>query len=86
VANYNMVLQRELLMFMKSAGVATPWELTRGHLSVVTSPMVEERMDKIHPYPDGSNGRRDLPLAELPADDGKKIDRFGPRLIQIKNA
>ena len=28
VANYNMVLQRELLMFMKSAGVATPWDLT----------------------------------------------------------
>jgi glutamate synthase domain-containing protein 2 len=83
VANYNMVLQRELLMFMKSAGVATPWQLTRGHLSVVTSPMVEERMDKIHPYADGSNGERNLPLGPLPADDSSKIDRFGPKLIQI---
>ncbi len=83
VANYNMVLQRELLMFMKSAGVSTPWELTRAHLSVVTSPMVEQRMDKIHPYPDNSGGRRNLPLGEIPTDDQGQIDRFGPKLIQI---
>jgi glutamate synthase domain-containing protein 2 len=83
VANYNMVLQRELLMFMKSAGVATPWELTRAHLSVVTSPMVEVRMDKIHPYPDNSAGKRNLPLGELPTDDQNEIDRFGPKLIKI---
>jgi len=86
VANYNKVLQRELLMFMKSAGVATPWELTRGHLSVVIQPMVEERMDKIHPYPDGSNGKRNLPLGELPTDDESDIDRFGPKLIKIEKA
>lgn len=86
VANYNMVLQRELLMFLKSAGVRTPWELTRAHLSVVTSPMVEERMDKLHPYPDGSNGKRNPKLGAIPADDDTNIDRFGPKLIKIGKA
>lgn len=84
VANYNMVLQRELLMFLKSAGVRTPWELTRAHLSVVTSPMVEERMDKIHPYPDGSEGKRNLKLGAIPPDDAEQTDRFGPKLIKIE--
>lgn len=86
VANYNMVLQRELLMFMKSAGVSTPWQLTRAHLSVVTRPMVEEAMDVIHPYPDGSKGQRNPTLGEIPADDLQNIDRFGPKLIKIANA
>jgi glutamate synthase domain-containing protein 2 len=83
VANYNMVLQRELLMFMKSAGVRTPWELTRKHLSVVMQPMVEQAMDSIHPYPDGSDGKRNPVLAPLPQDDPERTDRFGPKLIKI---
>jgi glutamate synthase domain-containing protein 2 len=84
VANYNLVLQRELLMFLRSVGVATPWELTRAHLSVVVAPMQEERMDKIHPYPDGSNGKRNPVLGEMPADDPETSDRFGPKLTKIE--
>lgn len=84
VANYNLVLQRELLMFLRSVGVSTPWELTRAHLSVVTAPMQEERMDKLHPYPDGSNGKRNPVLGELPVDDPEGIDRFGPKLTKIE--
>jgi glutamate synthase domain-containing protein 2 len=83
VANYNMVLQRELMMFLKSAGVRTPWELNRSHLSVVTAPMEEVRMDKIHPYPDGSNGKRTVKLGAMPTADDSKMDRFGPKLIPI---
>lgn len=84
VANYNMVLQRSLLMFLKTAGVRTPWELTRAHLSVVTAPMVEKRMDELHPYPDGSNGKRNPVLGEVPQDDPESSDRFGPKLIKIE--
>ena len=84
VANYNMVLQRALLMFLKTAGVRTPWELTRAHLSVVTAPMVEKRMDELHPYPDGSDGKRSPVLGMVPADDAEHSDRFGPKLIKIQ--
>lgn len=84
VANYNMVLQRSLLMFLKTAGVRTPWELTRAHLSVVMEPMVEKRMDQIHPYPDGSNGKRNPTLGEIPTDDVEHSDRFGPKLIKLE--
>lgn len=83
VANYNLVLQRELLMMCRSAGVSTPWQLTRHHLSVVTAPLKEESVAKIHPYPDGSDGRRNLALGAIPADDPEHVDRFGPKLIQI---
>ncbi len=85
VANYNLVLQRELLMVLKSVGVATPWELTRHHLTVVVSPMVEKVMAEIHPYPDGSEGKRNVVLGAMPADDPEHNDRFGPKLIQIKH-
>lgn len=84
VANYNMVLQRGLLMILKSVGVRHPWELTRHHLKVVTSPMVEQYMDEIHPYPDDSNGRRSPVLGAVPPDDPEHADRFGPKLIQIE--
>lgn len=84
VANYNMVLQRGLLMILKSVGVKHPWELTRHHLKVVTSPMVEQYMDEIHPYPDDSNGKRNPLLGVLPPEDREHNDRFGPKLIQIE--
>jgi len=84
VANYNMVLQRSLLMFMKTACVRTPWELTRAHLSVVMEPMVEKRLDEVHPYPDGSNGKRNPVLGAIPEDDEVHTDRFGPKLIKIE--
>lgn len=84
VANYNLVLQRELLMICRSVGVAHPWELTRHHLTVVTSPMVEECMADIHPYPDGSEGKRQPLLGQLPADDPEHNDRFGPKLIKLQ--
>ncbi len=83
VANYNMVLQRELLMILKAVGVRTPWELTRHHLKVVVSPLVEEYMDARLPYVDGSNGRRNPVLGEMPENDPEYLDRFGPKLIQI---
>lgn len=82
-ANYNMVLQRELLVIMKACGVRTPWELTRHHLKVVVSPMVEQYMDEILPYADGSGGRRNLVLGEMPENDPEYLDRFGPKLIQL---
>lgn len=84
VANYNMVLQRGLMMILKSAGVKHPWELTRHHLRVVVSPMVEKYMDEIHPYPDGSNGKRNVVLGPLPPDDPEHNDRFGPKLVQLE--
>jgi hypothetical protein len=46
--------------------------------------MQEERMDKIHPYPDGSNGKRNPVLGEMPADDPETSDRFGPKLTKIE--
>mgnify|MGYP003384868885 CR=1 FL=1 len=82
-ANYNMVLQRELMVVMKACGVRTPWELTRHHLKVVVSPMVERYLDEILPYVDGSNGKRNLVLGDLPDNDPEYLDRFGPKLIQI---
>ncbi len=84
VANYNRTLLRELLMFMKSCGVRHPWDLTRAHLSVVIRPMVEERMDVLHPYPDNSGGARDLPMGDIPADDANSFDVLGPKIIAIK--
>lgn len=84
VANYNLVLQRGLLMILKSCGVKTPWELTRHHLKVVVSPMKDQYMDEIHPYPDNSNGKRYPVLGPVPADDKEHNDRFGPKLIPIK--
>lgn len=83
VANYNLVGQRELLMMCRTAGVQTPWELTRHHLSVVVSPMVEKSLAEIHPYPDSSEGKRNLLLGELPPDCSENNDRMGPKLIQI---
>jgi glutamate synthase domain-containing protein 2 len=83
VANYNLVLQRELLMICRSVGVNHPWEMTRHHLSVVTSPMVEKNMAEIHPYPDGSEGKRNPVLGALPPDDPEHNDQFGPKLIKI---
>ncbi len=79
VANYNMVLQRGLLMILKAAGVRHPWELNRHHLKVVVAPMQEVHMDKLHPYPD--EGKRNVELGEIPADDPEHNDRFGPKLI-----
>ncbi len=86
VANYNMVLQRGLLMILKAAGVRTPWELTRHHLKVVVSPMREVFMDdpELHPYPDGSDGKRNPTLGEVPPDDPEHNDRFGPKLIPLE--
>jgi len=84
VANYNMVLQRGLLMILKAAGVKSPWELTRHHLKVVVSPMKEVYMDQVHPYPDGSDGKRHVILGDVPSDDPEHTDRFGPKLIQIE--
>jgi glutamate synthase domain-containing protein 2 len=84
VANYNMVLQRGLLVLLKSAGVKSPWELTRHHLKVVMGPMKEVYMDEIHPYPDGSDGKRNVVLGDCPADDPEHNDRFGPKLIQLE--
>lgn len=83
VANGNLVAQRELLMMCRTAGVRTPWELTRHHLTVVTAPMEEKCLADIYPYPDGSNGKRNLDLGDWPEDDPEENDRFGPRLIQI---
>ncbi len=83
VANYNMVLQRGLLMIMKAAGVKTPWELTRHHLKVVVGPMREVYMDELHPYPDNSGGKRNTVLGEVPPDDHEN-DRIGPKLIQLE--
>lgn len=84
VANYNMVLQRGLLVILKAAGVSNPWELTRHHLKVVTGPMREVYMDQIHPYPDGSDGKRNPILGVCPPDDPEHNDRFGPKLIQLE--
>ncbi len=86
VANYNMVLQRGLLTILKAAGVKTPWELTRHHIKVVVSPMKELYMDdpSLHPYTDGSNGKRNPVLGECPPDDPEHNDRMGPKLIQLE--
>lgn len=80
-ANYNVILQRELLMIMKGCGVSTPWELTRHHIKVVTGPFQEKYLDDIHPYPDESGGKRNPELGEMPEDDPDTLDRFGPRLF-----
>jgi glutamate synthase domain-containing protein 2 len=83
VANYAMVLQRELMMILKSCGVRTPWELTRKHVTIVREPMVEESMASLIPYADGSNGKRNPTLAPAPEVDPALFDSFGPKLIQI---
>lgn len=62
VANYGMVLQREILVMLKSMGVRTPWELSRRNLSVVTEPLVSKRLSDLHPYVDGSDGKRNVTL------------------------
>lgn len=82
-ANYNMVLQRDLLIILKAIGVRTPWELTRNHISVVTAPLVSTKVSEIYPYPDGSNGKREPLLGEMPPEDHEHLDRFGPKLIQL---
>lgn len=83
VYNYASVLQREILMMCKAMGVRTPWELTREHVSVVSSPMVSTRLSEIHPYPD--NGKRNFTLAPaLPAEDHSQgHDDRGPKLIKL---
>lgn len=83
VANYNRVLQRELLVILKSIGVSNPWQLTRHHLSVVTSPMVEQNMADVHPYPDGDDGSRNPMLGDVPENNRDIYDRFGPKLVKI---
>lgn len=85
VANYNRVLQRELLLILRSVGVNTPWELTRHHVSVVTSPMEEKPMVELYPYPDDSEGKRNPQLGELPPDDPHSSDTFGPMPIKTSN-
>lgn len=83
VNNFARVLQREILMIMKSYGVRTPWELTRRHLSVVTAPTVSTRLSDLHPYADGSNGERHPTLGEPTPVDALGFDDRGPKLIQI---
>lgn len=83
-ANYNMVLQRDLLIILKAIGVKHPWELTRNHLSVVTAPLVSTKVSEIYPYPDGSNGKREPVLGDMPPEDTVHLDRFGPKLIQLE--
>jgi len=83
-ANYNMVLQRDLLIILKAIGVQNPWQLTRNHLSVVTAPLVSTKVSEIYPYPDGSNGKREPLLGEVPPEDHEHLDRFGPKLIQLE--
>jgi hypothetical protein len=46
--------------------------------------MREVYMDQIHPYPDGSDGKRNPVLGAIPADDPEHNDRFGPKLIQLE--
>lgn len=84
VANFAKVLQREILMIMKSYGVRTPWELTRRHLSVVTAPTVSTRLSDLHPYADGSNGERHPTLGDPAPVDPALFDDRGPKLIQLE--
>lgn len=85
VANYNRVLQRELLLILRSVGVDTPWELTRHHVSVVTSPMEEKIMAELYPYPDGSDGKRHPVLGDLPPDNPDICDTYGPKPLKVVN-
>lgn len=82
VANYNLVLQRELLMLCRSAGVEHYTQLTRHHLAVVTAPLQEKSAAEIFPYPD--DGKRNPVLGEQPEDDLEYNDRFGPKLINLE--
>lgn len=83
VANYNLVVQRELLQLLKSIGVHNPWELRRCHLSVVDSPFEEVNMETKLPYPDGDDGSRNPTLGDIPEADSDLYDAFGPRLIDL---
>ncbi|HEY9757256.1 MAG TPA: FMN-binding glutamate synthase family protein [Oculatellaceae cyanobacterium] len=83
VANYAMVLQKELIMILKSCGVRTPWELTRHHISVVRQPMVEEPLATLYPYTDGSNGKRNPVLGPLPEPDPANQHTLGPKLVKL---
>lgn len=84
VANYGMVLQREILVMLKSMGVRTPWELSRRNLSVVTEPLVSKRLSDVHPYVDGSDGKRNVTLGQPAAVIPDRFDDRGPKLIQIE--
>ena len=86
VANYNRVLQRELLLILRSVGVDTPWDLNRNHVSVVSSPMEEKLMVELYPYPDGSDGRRNPRLGALPPFDPDQTDTLGPRPIKVTSS
>ena len=79
------MLQRELLLILRSVGVDTPWELTRHHVSVVTSPMEEKTMAELYPYPDGSDGVRNPKLGELPPDNPNICDTYGPKPLKVVN-
>ena len=84
VANYAMVLQREIIMMCKSLGVRTPWELSRRHVSVVSEPMVSKKMSDVHPYPD--DGQRHPTLAPALESTVDSHDARGPKLIPIQIA
>lgn len=82
VANYAMVLQREIIMLCKSLGVRTPWELSRRNLSVVSSPMVSTKLSDIYPYPD--DGKRNPTLMPAPEPSPDSHDHAGPKLIKLE--
>lgn len=84
VANYNRVLQRELLMLINAIGVDHPWELTRAHVSVVSEPMVEKLLIELYPYSDGTEGVRNVTLGAIPPDNDETFDLYGPKLCRQK--
>lgn len=84
VGNYNTGLQHELIMILNSLGKRTPWELTRADLTVITAPMEEKSMAKIHPYPDGSNGLRKPTLGAFDSSASPSNGVKQPKPIRIK--
>lgn len=86
IGNYNRALQRDLIMILRAIGVSNPWELTRGHVSVVVSPMVKKTMAEINPYPDNSNGARNHKLLDTCGDnDPLGFDHLGPKLLKLNH-
>jgi glutamate synthase domain-containing protein 2 len=67
-ANYALMLKKELIMIMRSAGVKTPWELTRHHVTIVREPMKEETAIQLYPYIDNSDGKRNPTLVTVEND------------------
>jgi hypothetical protein len=73
-------------MFIKTAGVRTPWELDPGaSCRWSLQPMVEKRMDEDSSLPGWLQRQAQSGLGRSSAGRRRKdSDRFGPKLIKIE--